>query len=146
MSGFPSEQKKRTVRITEPARKVTQSGSFGRGGGWTLTWDTQERWENVTMGWASTADPLSNLVVDFDSVESAKVSSCFFAAHIALALSLSALPNTINIVTWSTGILREEWLELLRASAAEKEDGSGREIVRPQLLLGYTAPHQHKVI
>lgn len=42
-----------------------------RGGGWKLTWSTQERWENPLMGWASTADPMSNLDVDFDSCEAA---------------------------------------------------------------------------
>jgi len=71
-SGFPREQLGRPVRITEPAKNVCQTGSFARGGGWTLKWDTQERWENPLMGWASTADPLSNLELDFDSLESAQ--------------------------------------------------------------------------
>jgi len=71
-SGFPREQLGRPVRITEPAKNVCQTGSFTRGGGWTLKWDTQERWENPLMGWASTADPLSNLELDFDSLESAQ--------------------------------------------------------------------------
>ena len=28
--------------------------------GWKIEFDTQERWENPTMGWGSTADPYSN--------------------------------------------------------------------------------------
>ena len=28
--------------------------------GWKIEFDTQERWENNTMGWGSTADPYSN--------------------------------------------------------------------------------------
>ena len=62
-TGVPAnELKTRVVRITEPALKVTQSGSFGSGI-FKLSWDTQERWENPLMGWASSADPLSNLQV-----------------------------------------------------------------------------------
>eukprot|EP00040_Diaphanoeca_grandis_P000971 m.17093 g.17093 ORF g.17093 m.17093 type:complete len:165 (-) comp11328_c0_seq1:108-602(-) len=72
-TGVPNrELVTRTVRITEPAIKVTQSGSYGKGGAYKMTWDTQERWENPLMGWASTADPLSNLVVDFETLEAAQ--------------------------------------------------------------------------
>eukprot|EP00039_Didymoeca_costata_P033437 m.42349 g.42349 ORF g.42349 m.42349 type:complete len:159 (-) comp9872_c0_seq1:993-1469(-) len=72
LTGIPTEQMKRVVRITEPAIVVTQSGSFKRGGKFSLRWETQERWENPLMGWASSADPLSNLELDFDSLDAAK--------------------------------------------------------------------------
>jgi len=29
--------------------------------GWLIQFDPQERWENNTMGWGSSADPLSNV-------------------------------------------------------------------------------------
>ena len=38
---------------------------------WKIEFDNQQRWENNLMGWASTADPLSNMVLDFASKEDA---------------------------------------------------------------------------
>eukprot|EP00043_Microstomoeca_roanoka_P002845 m.40933 g.40933 ORF g.40933 m.40933 type:complete len:187 (-) comp11764_c0_seq2:155-715(-) len=71
LSGVPVEQvKARYVRITIPTRNVMQSGE-SKLNRWTITWDTKERWENPLMGWASTADPLSNMEVRFDSKEDA---------------------------------------------------------------------------
>ena len=38
---------------------------------WRLEFETRERWENNLMGWASTGDPLSNMIVDFATKEEA---------------------------------------------------------------------------
>ena len=40
---------------------------------WRMEFDNRERWENPLMGWASTADPLSNMngVVEFNTKEEA---------------------------------------------------------------------------
>ena len=64
VTGMPAEHKERTVRIYKPAKSAMQSGSAGTKR-WKIEWDTKERWENHLMGWASTGDPLSNLLVDF---------------------------------------------------------------------------------
>eukprot|EP00037_Helgoeca_nana_P037973 m.18430 g.18430 ORF g.18430 m.18430 type:complete len:173 (+) comp9651_c0_seq1:305-823(+) len=71
-TGVPEEVMNRVVRISQPARKVTQSGRFARAGGWKIMWDTQKRWENQLMGWGSNADPMSNVFdLNFDSSEAA---------------------------------------------------------------------------
>ena len=38
-----------------------------------IQFDHQARWENETMGWGSTGDPLSNLELDFASKEDAEL-------------------------------------------------------------------------
>ena len=46
------EMASRTVRIYKPARNAMQSGTHATRL-WILDFDTQERWENPLMGWAS---------------------------------------------------------------------------------------------
>jgi len=71
LTGVPEEHiKTRHVRIYSPARNATQSGNFGTRR-WRMEFDTRERWENPLMGWQSTADPLSNMQLDFSSSEDA---------------------------------------------------------------------------
>ncbi|XP_066568163.1 NADH dehydrogenase [ubiquinone] iron-sulfur protein 4, mitochondrial [Amia ocellicauda] len=71
MTGVPEEHiKSRKVRICVPARNAMQSGANNTRK-WRLEFDTRERWENPLMGWASTADPLSNMVLAFGSKEDA---------------------------------------------------------------------------
>ncbi|XP_028399061.1 NADH dehydrogenase [ubiquinone] iron-sulfur protein 4, mitochondrial-like [Dendronephthya gigantea] len=71
LSGVPEEQlKTRKVQIFSPAQNAMQSGSFNTRL-WRLEFNTQDRWENPLMGWASSADPLSNMVVEFGSKEEA---------------------------------------------------------------------------
>ena len=53
VNGVPAAVAARTVRITVPTRCTAQSG-LNNVGDWTVTWDTQERWENDLMGWSST--------------------------------------------------------------------------------------------
>lgn len=53
ISGVPEEQlKTRKVRIFSPTQNAMQSGSFNTRL-WNLEYDTQDRWENPLMGWAS---------------------------------------------------------------------------------------------
>jgi len=71
VSGVPEQHiKERYVRIFRPAKNAMQSGTAGVRR-WKIEFDTKERWENNLMGWASTGDPLSNMVIDFASKEEA---------------------------------------------------------------------------
>ncbi|XP_040277168.1 NADH dehydrogenase [ubiquinone] iron-sulfur protein 4, mitochondrial [Bufo bufo] len=71
ITGFPEEQlKTRKVHIYVPARNTMQAGVQNTKK-WRIEFDTRERWENPLMGWASTADPLSNMVLSFTSKEDA---------------------------------------------------------------------------
>ncbi|XP_061249529.1 NADH dehydrogenase [ubiquinone] iron-sulfur protein 4, mitochondrial isoform X1 [Bos javanicus] len=71
VTGVPEEHiKTRKARIFVPARNNMQSG-VNNTKKWKMEFDTRERWENPLMGWASTADPLSNLVLTFSTKEDA---------------------------------------------------------------------------
>ncbi|XP_038646818.1 NADH dehydrogenase [ubiquinone] iron-sulfur protein 4, mitochondrial [Scyliorhinus canicula] len=71
VTGIPEVQvKTRKVRIFVPARNTMQSG-VNNTKLWMLEFDTRERWENPLMGWASTADPLSNMELSFSTKEDA---------------------------------------------------------------------------
>ncbi|XP_069819146.1 NADH dehydrogenase [ubiquinone] iron-sulfur protein 4, mitochondrial [Dendropsophus ebraccatus] len=71
ITGVPEEQlKTRKVHIYVPARNAMQSGVQNTKK-WRIDFDTRERWENPLMGWASTADPLSNMLLAFTSKEDA---------------------------------------------------------------------------
>ncbi|XP_076973246.1 NADH dehydrogenase [ubiquinone] iron-sulfur protein 4, mitochondrial [Tamandua tetradactyla] len=71
LTGVPEEHiKTRRVRIFVPARNNMQSG-VNNTKKWKMEFDTRERWENPLMGWASTADPLSNMVLTFSTKEDA---------------------------------------------------------------------------
>ncbi|XP_066510780.1 NADH dehydrogenase [ubiquinone] iron-sulfur protein 4, mitochondrial-like [Hoplias malabaricus] len=71
LTGVPEEHiKTRKVRIFVPTRTAMQSGVQNTKK-WKMDFDTRERWENPLMGWASTADPLSNMVLTFSSKEDA---------------------------------------------------------------------------
>ncbi|KAK3884134.1 hypothetical protein Pcinc_000903 [Petrolisthes cinctipes] len=71
ITGVPEEHiKTRKVFIKVPTKNSMQSGTNNLHR-WRITFDERERWENPLMGWASTADPLSNVQVDFPSRETA---------------------------------------------------------------------------
>lgn len=71
LSGVPREMfKERRCRIFVAARNAMQSGTNNTKK-WKVEWDTKERWENPLMGWASSADPHSSVMVDFASKEDA---------------------------------------------------------------------------
>uniref|UniRef100_A0A8C5U9D8 NADH dehydrogenase [ubiquinone] iron-sulfur protein 4, mitochondrial n=1 Tax=Malurus cyaneus samueli TaxID=2593467 RepID=A0A8C5U9D8_9PASS len=70
-TGVPEEHiKTRKVHIFVPARNAMQSGANNTKK-WKMEFDNRERWENPLMGWASTADPLSNMVLTFSTKEDA---------------------------------------------------------------------------
>ena len=70
-SGMPDEERvTRTVRIYKPAKNAMQSGTAGIKR-WKIEFDNQQRWENNLMGWASSADPVSNILLDFANKEDA---------------------------------------------------------------------------
>ncbi|TNN11365.1 NADH dehydrogenase [ubiquinone] iron-sulfur protein 4 [Schistosoma japonicum] len=72
VNGVPEEhQSGRRVRIFVPTKPATQSGNYGTRL-WRIEFDNRERWENPLMGWASTGDPLSNTVVEFETSEAAE--------------------------------------------------------------------------
>lgn len=53
VSGVPEEHiKTRRVRIYQPAKSATQSGTNNIHF-WQMDFDTRERWENPLMGWTS---------------------------------------------------------------------------------------------
>ncbi|XP_014162883.1 NADH dehydrogenase [ubiquinone] iron-sulfur protein 4, mitochondrial [Geospiza fortis] len=71
ITGVPDEHiKTRKVHIFVPARNAMQSGANNTKK-WKMEFDNRERWENPLMGWASTADPLSNMVLTFSTKEDA---------------------------------------------------------------------------
>merc|ERR1712083_1010443 len=71
VTGVPEEHiKTRKVHIFIPAKTAMQSG-VNSTKKWKMDFDTRERWENPLMGWASTGDPLSNMMLSFSSKEDA---------------------------------------------------------------------------
>lgn len=63
------------VKIFQPTKASTQSANKSAGL-WRLEWDLPSkvlgaRWQNPTMGWTSTADPLSQTKLTFTSKEAA---------------------------------------------------------------------------
>jgi hypothetical protein len=71
LSGMPAVQAQRKVEIAPYPGKTLQSGDrFDNL--WQIKWQRDaERWSNPLMGWTSTADPMSNVQLDFDSREDA---------------------------------------------------------------------------
>lgn len=65
-NGMPADQASRTVVIAPRINKTLQSGGAVNHL-WQISWKNQERWSNPLMGWTSTADPMSNLKLTFDS-------------------------------------------------------------------------------
>nr|OQO17605.1 hypothetical protein B0A51_14669 [Rachicladosporium sp. CCFEE 5018] len=73
LSGAPTELQARTVRIYQPAKTATQSGSW-HGHHWRMDWDVMSkghRWENPLMGWQSSADAMQGTRLSFNSREDA---------------------------------------------------------------------------
>ncbi|KAL4246624.1 NADH dehydrogenase [ubiquinone] iron-sulfur protein 4, mitochondrial [Abortiporus biennis] len=73
ISGAPAELRHRAVRIFQPARSTTQSGT-GKSHRWRIDWEILQgagRWENPLMGWASSADYMQGTRMSFKSKEDA---------------------------------------------------------------------------
>ena len=70
-NGVPEEHTvSRRARIFQPAKNAMQSGTDDTHK-WALEFEQRQRWENPTMGWTSSGDPLSNLRVMFSSRQDA---------------------------------------------------------------------------
>ncbi|KAI6227772.1 NADH dehydrogenase [ubiquinone] iron-sulfur protein 4, mitochondrial [Aphelenchoides fujianensis] len=66
ISGVPVEHREeRRARIFRPARNAEQS-PWNNTRMWKIDLDMQERWDNPLIGWASTADPMSNISMNLD--------------------------------------------------------------------------------
>lgn len=71
ISGIPVEHIRcRRARIFQPAKNAMQSGTADTHV-WALEFETRQRWENETIGWTSSGDPLSNLRLSFATREDA---------------------------------------------------------------------------
>ena len=70
LTGMPKEHQNRTVMIAPRPLKTLQSGD-AQSYQWQLTWKNSNRWNNPLMGWASSADPMSQVKLNFDSEEDA---------------------------------------------------------------------------
>ncbi|KAI8986239.1 ETC complex I subunit conserved region-domain-containing protein [Trametes punicea] len=73
VSGAPKELRHRAVRIYQPTRSTTQSGT-GKSDRWRIDWDILPgagRWENPLMGWASSADYMQGTRLSFRTKEDA---------------------------------------------------------------------------
>ncbi|RKF76857.1 NADH-ubiquinone oxidoreductase 21 kDa subunit, mitochondrial [Golovinomyces cichoracearum] len=72
-SGAPIELQARTVRIYRPVKPATQSGEW-HGHHWRMDWDILSkghRWENLLMGWQSSADFMQGTHLTFKTKEEA---------------------------------------------------------------------------
>lgn len=58
------------MRIYKPVKHSMQSGTSDTQC-WKLDFEGGERWSNPLMGWTSTSDPLTQLRLKFETVESA---------------------------------------------------------------------------
>ncbi|KDQ62310.1 hypothetical protein JAAARDRAFT_122204 [Jaapia argillacea MUCL 33604] len=73
VSGAPEQLRHRVVRIFQPTRGTTQSGTM-KSDRWRIDWDILPggaRWENPLMGWASSADYMQGTRMSFRSKEDA---------------------------------------------------------------------------
>ena len=70
LTGMPKEHQNRTVVIAPRPLKTLQSGD-GQSYQWQLTWKHTNRWNNPLMGWSSSADPMAQVKLNFDSEEDA---------------------------------------------------------------------------
>ena len=69
-NGMPSVHSNRTVVIAPRLYKTLQSGD-NTSYQWEITWKNQKRWSNPLMGWTSSADPMAQVKLQFDSRDDA---------------------------------------------------------------------------
>ncbi|KAG5886707.1 hypothetical protein JTB14_015772 [Gonioctena quinquepunctata] len=70
VSGFPEDIKNSLVKISKPSKNVMQSGTNNIHH-WQVTFDTKKRWENPLIGWCSSGDAMSNMMLNFSAKEEA---------------------------------------------------------------------------
>eukprot|EP00633_Aureoumbra_lagunensis_P000387 CAMPEP_0197297854 /NCGR_PEP_ID=MMETSP0890-20130614/42155_1 /TAXON_ID=44058 ORGANISM="Aureoumbra lagunensis, Strain CCMP1510" /NCGR_SAMPLE_ID=MMETSP0890 /ASSEMBLY_ACC=CAM_ASM_000533 /LENGTH=224 /DNA_ID=CAMNT_0042775241 /DNA_START=127 /DNA_END=801 /DNA_ORIENTATION=- len=66
----PKHHRERTVMIGQRGKHANTS-AWADTKAWHITWTCQERWANPMMGWTSTADPMTQLDMRFDTKEQA---------------------------------------------------------------------------
>jgi hypothetical protein len=89
-SGMPAEQAERVVVIAPRVVKTLQSG--GRTDtGYTITWKNQERWSNPLMGWTSSADPMANVKLTFDSLELAQGIKSLLSYYFVITINIFSI-------------------------------------------------------
>lgn len=64
---MPKEHAERTVTIAQRPYKTVQVGTK-YAEQWQITWESTGRWTNPLMGWTSTADPMSNVIVSIAKI------------------------------------------------------------------------------
>lgn len=64
LAEVPLKHLNRRVIIEPRPRKSLQQGE-GYSHQWQITWPPEERWANPLMGWTSSGDPLSSVIVSF---------------------------------------------------------------------------------
>ncbi|KAI0395781.1 putative NADH-ubiquinone oxidoreductase 18 kDa subunit [Xylariaceae sp. FL0594] len=73
ISGAPVELQARAVRIYQPSKPATQSGTWGSKK-WRMDWDVLakgHRWENPLMGWQASSDFMQGTKLEFQTKEDA---------------------------------------------------------------------------
>jgi len=70
LDGMPEPQRARTVTISQFAKSAMTSG-LGRTKPWHVSWPYDEKWSNPLMGWTSSADPMHNTDLQFDTKDQA---------------------------------------------------------------------------
>lgn len=120
LSGMPENQARRVVEIAPYPSKTLQSGDRFNNV-WQIKWRREEeRWSNPLMGWTSTADPMSNVVLDFDSREDAiafaERNGWTYEVRGAIDYQLSEPGET----TYSHNFLPNRTIEILKAEGGVK--------------------------
>eukprot|EP01038_Epipyxis_sp_PR26KG_P012426 gene12426-16669_t len=104
LNGMPEEHAKRTVVISQKMFKSVQSGDkFSHQ--WQIKWKNMERWTNPLMGWTSSADPLGNLRLSFDTQEQAEL----FARKNGWKFEVES-PTVTNVIPSGDNLYRYNFL------------------------------------
>jgi NADH dehydrogenase (ubiquinone) Fe-S protein 4 len=120
LSGMPEVQAQRVVDIAPYPSKTLQSGDRYNNV-WQIKWKRdEERWSNPLMGWTSTADPMSNVVLDFDSrddaIAFAKRNGWAYDVKPAIEYNLTELGET----TYAHNFLPNKTMEKVKAEGGTK--------------------------
>ncbi|KAJ8602937.1 hypothetical protein CTAYLR_001515 [Chrysophaeum taylorii] len=70
LDGMPEVHRSRTVTISQNPKSAMTSGVH-KTKPWVLKWKNEERWSNPLMGWTSSADPMAQVELKFETPEQA---------------------------------------------------------------------------
>eukprot|EP01041_Mallomonas_annulata_P011856 gene11856-24848_t len=121
LTGMPVEHQSRTVLIQPRPLKTIQSGAR-LSHQWQITWKNSERWTNPLMGWTSTADPMSNTKLYFDSSDEA----VSFAAKNGWKYEVSAPSHNVKLtppgsVAYSDNFLPKKTMQEVREAGPKNK-------------------------